>query len=144
MKTSLIFIFFSLILFSAQGQQYWYYDFHEAQQTAKKENKKIIMVFSGSDWCAPCIRMEKKYWESEEFQSYARKHFVMLRVDFPRKKKNKPSKEQMEKNYKLAEKFNPESYFPYVVVLNSEGQVLGTTAYQNISVKEMIALLESF
>ncbi len=142
-QTILFFILFFTFQFTSFAQD-WHYDLSEAQQIAKKENKKIIAVFSGSDWCAPCIRMERKYWNSPEFQAYAKDHFVMLRVDFPRKKKNRLPEEQMEKNYEMVEKYNPENYLPFVVVMDANAQVLGKTGYQKISVKEMIELLESF
>jgi len=133
-----------LFAFNLQAQPGWYYDYDQAVKKAQEENKKIILVFSGSDWCIPCIKLEKYIWNSPEFTAYAKEHYVMLRADFPRKKKNQLPKEQQEKNKKLAEKYNPEGYFPLVVVLSPDGKVLGKTGYdKDKSPKDYIAYFDS-
>ena len=140
-RTLLIAIFLGTgILF---GQD-WQTDFTKAKDLSKAGNKSIILVFQGSDWCAPCIKLDKKIWSSEVFRNYAADHFVMLLADFPRKKQNMPPPEQKSKNEQLAETYNRNGYFPLVVVLDKDGKVLGETGYRNISVKEYINLLESF
>ena len=140
-RTLLIVIFLGTgILF---GQD-WQTDFTKAKELSKAGNKSIILVFQGSDWCAPCIKLDKKIWSSEEFRNYAADHFVMLLADFPRKKQNMLPPEQKSKNEQLAETYNRNGYFPLVVVLDKDGKVLGETGYRNISVKEYINLLESF
>ena len=68
----------------------------------------------------------------------------MVQADFPRKKQNALSAEQTEHNRMLAEKYNKSGYFPFVVVLNNEGEVLGETGYKKLSPKEYIDLLNSF
>ena len=68
----------------------------------------------------------------------------MLKADFPRKNKNALSPEQQEKNNKLAEVYNSNGYFPFVVVLDKSGKVLGQAGYQKIEVKQYIAMLDKF
>ena len=34
-------------------------DFEKAKAEAKANNKLVLLTFSGSDWCLPCIKMEK-------------------------------------------------------------------------------------
>jgi thioredoxin-related protein len=111
---------------------------------AKESNRNIVMVFSGSDWCAPCIKLDKSVWQSQEFQDFAKDHWIMLRADFPRKKANQLPEDQKMKNAQLAEKYNKNGYFPLVLVLDPNGNILGQTGYKNISVKEYMALLKSF
>lgn len=124
--------------------QEWQTDFEQAKQLASKENKTIILVFQGSDWCTPCIKLDRAVWSTDVFKKYAEKHFVMLQADFPRKKKNTLSKELQEKNNKLAERYNRHGYFPFVVVLDKNGKVLGETGFKRNTVEEYIKLLESF
>ena len=146
MKTQKFILFILVLLFGTGNlrAQDWLTDLQKARDLATKENRKIILVFSGSDWCAPCIKLEEKIWKSEEFKDYAAEHFVMLRADFPRKKRNKLPKEQAEKNKVLARKFNPNGYFPYVVVLDPNGKVLGTTGYNvDYTPSDYIQLFES-
>lgn len=124
--------------------QEWQTDFEGAKAMAGKENRNIILVFQGSDWCAPCIKLDKDVWSTEEFQAYAKDHYVMLQADFPRKKQNALPQEQQEHNRKLAEKYNKNGYFPFVVVLDENGAVLGETGYKKMTPKEYIDLLDSF
>jgi len=142
MKNILFLSLFIIPIFTI-GQD-WQYDLNTAEKLATDENKTIILVFQGSDWCAPCIKLDKEIWSSDEFITYSKDHFVMLKADFPRKRQNSLSDEQQEKNNALAEKYNKSGYFPFVVVLNKEGRVLGETGYKKMTPSEYIQHLESF
>ena len=132
-----------LLPFMMQAQD-WQTDFETAKSLAAEQDKPIILVFQGSDWCAPCIKLEKEIWSSEDFIAYSKEHYIMLKADFPRKRQNSLSAEQQEKNNALAEKYNKEGYFPLVVVLDKEGKVLGTTGYKKLTPSEYIEFLNSF
>ncbi|MDR6301501.1 thioredoxin family protein [Mesonia maritima] len=142
MKTYLI-IFVLLFTTGIQAQD-WNLDFEKAKKIASEEDNPIILVFQGSDWCAPCIKLDREIWCSDEFKSYAKDHFVMLKADFPRREKNALSKEQQEKNNQLAEKYNPNGYFPFVIILNKNGEILGKTGYEKMTPEKYIAHLNSF
>jgi len=124
--------------------QNWQTNFERAKEKSAKENKNIIMVFSGSDWCAPCIKLEKNIFETDEFIAYANKHWILVKLDFPKKKANKLSNEQQEYNNSLAEVYNQEGYFPLVVVLNDQGDIIGKTGYKKLDPNKYIELLNSF
>ena len=132
---------FSALVLSAQT---WQTDFAEAKILAAQGDKTIVMVFQGSDWCAPCMKLNNEIWSSHEFIGFADDHYVMLKVDFPRKKANALSPEQQKKNADLAERYNKKGFFPLVVVMDKDGRVKGETGYKPISPKEYIAHLESF
>ena len=102
----------------------WQTDFESARTQAKSENKFILLNFSGSDWCGPCIRLHKEIFETESFTSYANQNLVLVNADFPRLKKNMLSKEQQKKNEELADKYNTEGAFPLTVLLNADGKVI--------------------
>ncbi|PCJ98451.1 MAG: thiol-disulfide isomerase [Flavobacteriaceae bacterium] len=135
-----LFLLFSWVL---SGQE-WKENYDIAIAQALDEDKPIVLVFAGSDWCAPCIKLDKNIWQSSEFASYASEHYILYKADFPRKKINKLSKEKEEVNAKLANTYNSKGYFPLVVILNEKGDVYGTTGYANISPKEYISLLNTF
>jgi len=124
--------------------QEWLTDFEKAKKSAQDSNQNIVLVFQGSDWCAPCIKLDKEIWSTEEFKNYAKDHFVMLQADFPKRKKNKLEKTQQQKNNHLAEKYNKQGFFPHVVVLNEKGKVLGRTGYKKVSPAAYIKILNSF
>ncbi|RRO12525.1 thioredoxin family protein [Flavobacteriaceae bacterium 14752] len=132
-----------LITLSINAQD-WQLNLDESKELAQNENKQILLVFSGSDWCAPCIKLEKKIWKSQDFQDYAKDNLVLLRADFPRLKKNQPSKEQQEHNNTLAENYNPNGYFPFVVLMDAKGAVLNQLGYKNIDPESYIKAINDY
>jgi len=121
------------LLSSVMHSQNWYTNFQEAKSKASSTNQDIVLVFQGSDWCAPCIKLDKEIWSTTEFQKLANDHFVMVKADFPRKKTNKLSEELQTQNAALAEKYNREGFFPLVVVLDKNGNVLGKMGYEKLT-----------
>ena len=117
----------------------WLNDFDQAKAIAKQESKPILLNFSGSDWCGPCIKMKKQVFETDQFREFADNHLVLLKADFPRLKKNQLDKKQKEHNEKLAELYNPEGKFPLTLLLSQEGKVLKTwDGYTNMSVSQFV------
>ena len=97
----------------------WLFDLSEAQQIAKKENKLVLINFTGSDWCGWCMKLKKEVFVTPEFNNYARSNLVLVEIDQPR---NKPlSLEQLALNTEIQEKYRAEG-FPTLVALNSSGQ----------------------
>ena len=96
----------------------------KAQQQAKAENKNILLNFAGSDWCGPCIMLNKEIFDSEVFEQYSNDHLILVKADFPRLKKNQLSKEQQKLNDQLAEKYNKDGVFPLTLLLSPDGIVL--------------------
>ncbi|MGF7081013.1 thioredoxin family protein [Mucilaginibacter sp. UYCu711] len=104
----------------------WLGDIKEATNKAAKEDKLIVINFSGSDWCGPCIRLRKEILESATFESYAKEHLVLVRADFPRQKKNQLDAAQIKRNEALADKYNPDGKFPFTLLIDKNGKVLKT------------------
>jgi thioredoxin-related protein len=104
----------------------WETNFDKAKKTAKEKQELILLNFSGSDWCVPCMNMRKEIFESPVFQKLADADLILVNADFPRKKKNKPAADILKQNNALAEKYNPDGNFPFTVLLNADGKVLKT------------------
>lgn len=110
---------------------------------AKEEQKNVLMIFSGSDWCKNCIQLQRNILSSEDFQTYSVDKWILLEVDFPYQKKNRLPKEQQTHNEVLAERYNPEGVFPTIILLNQSGQVIGQSKYnKNDDVARFIEKLE--
>lgn len=107
--------------------------FNEALIKATETNKNVLLVFAGSDWCAPCIKLEKNILNTSRFKVLADEKFVMYKADFPMRKKNKLPKDKQEENGSLAEKYQQNGIFPLVLVLNKEGKELGRMSFKNTS-----------
>lgn len=106
------------------GAPIWLTDYNKAKVEASSKHKLVLINFSGSDWCGPCIRTKKEIFNTEIFQSFADERLVLVQADFPRSKKNQLTKEQVQKNEALAEKYNKEGIFPLTLLLNADGKVL--------------------
>jgi thioredoxin-related protein len=104
----------------------WYHNLHEAEKVAQKEHKYILLNFSGSDWCGPCIRMHTEIFESPVFKEMADTQLVMVNADFPRKKKNQLPPDQQKLNDEMADHYNSHGKFPLTLLLDAEGKVLLT------------------
>lgn len=104
----------------------WMGNFDDAKTEAMQKHRLILVNFSGSDWCGPCIRLRKEILESATFENYATDHLVLVRADFPRQKKNQLSKEQVKLNEALADKYNADGKFPFTLLVDETGKVLKT------------------
>ena len=133
-------LFISTLTFA----QDWQINFEKAKEMALKNKQPIILVFQGSDWCTPCMKLEQEIWSSKEFKAYAKENYTLVKADFPRRRKNKLSKEQTKQNDALAEKYNTNGVFPLVVVLDSKGKVLGKTSYKKTTPKAYLDILNGF
>ncbi|SFA92753.1 Thioredoxin-like [Flavobacterium swingsii] len=118
----IITLFFLLIVLPIE----WEPDFDNAKKIAKEKHELILLNFSGSDWCGPCILMRRNYFESQVFTDMANENLVLVNADFPRKKKNIGTSEQVKQNENLAEIYNKGGSFPFTLLLDSNGKVLKT------------------
>ena len=127
------------LFFFLNGTPVWETDFSKAAQNAQKEHKYMLLNFSGSDWCIPCIKLHKEVFESDAFNSYAADNLVLVNADFPRLKKNGLSKEQEKRNEVLADKYDKQGHFPYTVLLDEKGAVVKTwDGYPNVNPEQFI------
>ena len=108
----------------------WNSDLTAALQQAKTTNRPVLAVFSGSDWCKPCIMLKQEVLDQPAFEQYAQSNLVLARFDFPRGKKNRLSPAQTKQNEQAAAQLNQEGSFPLVVLLSPQGKVLAKTGYR--------------
>ena len=119
----------------------WQTDFDQALALSKKEGKPVFAFFTGSDWCGWCIKLDKEILSKKEMIQYLNKKFIPFKADFPRK--NKPSKQVMEKNYNLMEKYGVRGY-PTIIITDAEGKVSGSTGYMRGGPQAMMKTLDKY
>ena len=94
----------------------WTTDLDKAFEKAKAEKKSVLVEFTGSDWCPPCIAMRKNVFSKKDFVTAASKKYILVELDFPN-----GDKAVKEKNEPYAKKYNIEG-FPTVILFNPEGK----------------------
>lgn len=137
-------IVFYLCFASALFAQEWQPSYEEALAGAKEQDTPILLVFAGSDWCAPCIKLDKTIWQSDVFRTYAKTNYLLYKADFPRKRVNRLSDAVASQNSVLAERYNPKGYFPLVLLLDKHENILGETGYLKSTPEVYIDHLNSF
>ena len=139
-------LFTSLLLLGAAvavaDEPVWLTDLDAAKAQAVKENKPVLVDFTGSDWCPPCKALHKNVFESKEFAAVASK-YVLVELDYPRNKQQAP--ELKAKNAALSKQFGITG-FPTVLLIDAKsGDVFGkTVGFGGQSAKEYLEKLASF
>jgi thioredoxin-related protein/outer membrane protein assembly factor BamD (BamD/ComL family) len=105
----------------------WTTDFDEALREATSSKRLVLVDFTGSDWCGWCIKLDKEVFEMEQFKKEAPQSFVLVKLDFP-KKKQLPEGEKV-RNEALQKRYNITG-FPTVLVLDGSGKIVGKTGYR--------------
>ena len=99
----------------------WYTSLDAALKEAAKTNRQILLVVSGSDWCPPCMQLERKILSHKDFLKIASENLVLLKADFPRRT---PQSAQEKADASAIIKRYPIDGVPTVFLLSSTGKVL--------------------
>lgn len=118
----------------------WETDFAKAAGEAQKEGRYMLLDFSGSDWCGWCIKLDKEVFSKPAFKAFAKDNLVCVLLDFPRQKHQ--SKKIKDQNAGLQQKYGIRG-FPTVIVLSPEGELVGTTGYQEGGPKPYVESLKA-
>ena len=141
MKKIAVLLFWCCALLQAGAtDRGWLTSVPQALEKAKKENKMVLLDFTGSDWCGWCMKFRKEALDTQEFAAYAAKNLVLVEVDFPRRTPQAADLKQA--NKALAAEYHVESY-PTFVVLSKDGKELGRQkGYREGGPQPFIARLE--
>ncbi|MCF7919448.1 MAG: thioredoxin family protein [Candidatus Cloacimonetes bacterium] len=107
--------------------QVWYKNLDTAQKLATKENKRILVNFTGSDWCVWCKRLSNEVFLQPEFIEFADENLILLRLDFPKSTSLPPGEESY--NNSLAQKFGVKG-FPTIFLLDAKGNTIQKLGYE--------------
>lgn len=119
MKTILL----CLLLAAAplQASDLWSTDYTTSIAQAASQKKPVLLEFTGSDWCPPCMKQNNDVFEQPAFEEFAKNNLVLVKLDFPRSKPQDPEIKQ--RNQQLAAQYQVQG-FPTVILLNAEGKEL--------------------
>jgi len=123
----------------------WKTNLAEAREEAASRHKYILLNFSGSDWCGPCMKMKQSIFESDVFKKFADQTLVLVNADFPRQKKNQLSIDQQRQNNALADQYDREGLFPLTVLLDEKGKIVKEwRGYPGISAESFVVSLKGY
>lgn len=109
---------------------------------ASQKNKSVMVVFSGSDWCASCMRFKKKVLDDRAFTHFTDSTLVVMMADFPQGKSLPPG--TVKQNENLAEKYNPSGSFPFIVLFHPDQKPFVSLKYHNENSEDFINLLKQY
>ena len=107
----------------------WQTNVELAKKSAEKNNKAVLIYFTGSDWSSACKNLNKDFFYTEKFKKIAEEKLILVRVDAPRRP-NLISELQASYNSKLSKKYGQKVY-PTVVLVNAKGELLGKVESYN-------------
>ena len=140
-------VFFALVsvalFFTGQcakaEESQWSDDPKGAIETATKEKKDLLLLFTGSDWCPPCQKLEQEVFVDEDFYAEAEGHFVFVKFDFL---KNSPLREEVKlKNEEWSKKFGVDS-FPTIVLVDAKLKPYAFAGYEKGGAENFLGMLE--
>ena len=148
MKTIIITLSFIVLLFWGCGDEQssssnltWETNLQTALNIAKKENRAVLVNFTGSDWCKWCIKLSDEVFTQSEFEDYAKNNLVLVRLDFPRSIQQ--SNQTKMYNQTLAQQYGVQG-FPTILIFNSTGKLVAKTGYQYGGAEKYVEHIQSF
>jgi thioredoxin-related protein len=126
---------------SSSDKLNWNGNLEKAVEQAKKENKTVLVNFTGSDWCIWCKRLSSEVFQQKEFEEYAKKSLVLVMLDFP--KDIEQTQATKEYNNKLAQKYGIQG-FPTILLINGQGKLVAQTGYQPGGAAKYVEHIKSY
>lgn len=126
---------------NSTGNLDWTGNLEKAIEQAKKENKAVLVNFTGSDWCIWCKRLSAEVFQQKEFETYAKDNLVLVMLDFP--KNIEQSQETKSYNNMLAQKYGIQG-FPTILIFNNQGKMVAQTGYQPGGATNYVKHIQSY
>lgn len=105
----------------------WTTDYPAALKQARQQKTKILLFFTGSDWCGWCKRLDAEVLTTSKFKSYAGKNLILVKLDFPQ---GIPQSTSLKAQNQSLAQHHKVTGFPTIVVVDGAGKTLGRLSYQ--------------
>lgn len=134
MRACLVFFITTVILSSfphkVRSADTWVTDYSSAVETAKREGKDLLLVFTGTEWIEMCRLFERDILNQPVFMETAGTRFVLVKLDFPPEKEvGKPVPKEL---MLLRDAYRVKG-FPTLVMTDAEGSPFAINGYQPIA-----------
>lgn len=118
----------------------WADDMDAAMAQARAQGKDLLLDFTGSDWCPPCMALKREVFDTPAFADAVRDQFVLVELDFPRQHALAP--ETAEQNAAWSDRLGVVG-FPTIVLADAQGRPYAVTGYQPGGAAAYVKHLES-
>ena len=131
MRKIIVTFLFTLLISNVSFSQeniIWHTDVNEALEVAFEENKKILLFFTGSDWCGWCIKLQKEVFKTSKFEKWS-DGLVLVELDYPRR--TAQTEKIKAQNKQLQQMFGVRGY-PTVLFINPKKMGNGKINLDNL------------
>jgi thioredoxin-related protein len=134
----LLFFFYSTSVYSQiEKNTNW----EIAKNKAELSNKNILIILTGSDWCKPCIKMEKKVIHTPQFEEYAKNNLEIFEINLPN---HFDYSSEIIKEYEYFKNKYQSNALPSLILVDKNGNELGKVSKGVFSIEKVISTLENF
>ena len=149
MKKIILTLLVAFCTIEGQAQELkWHTNIKEAMTISTKQNKPLLLFFTGSDWCGWCIRLQKEVLKTPEFSKWANENVVLVELDYPRKQYQTADikKQNAELEQAFAIQGYPTIHFAKATTKNGKTNFegLGSTGYVAGGPAAWLAVANSF
>lgn len=114
----------------------WVVDYEGAKETARRDAKRILIAFTGSNWCPWSKKLQTQILANPKFVSQASKDFVLVMIDVP-KAKDRRADSPDSPNVALKKEFH--ASIPGVVITDADGrEIKSYDGYKKGSVEQYL------
>lgn len=106
----------------------WLIGMDRAKEKATAENKDMLLYFTGTDWCPPCIDLDEKIFSQAEFLDPILEKFILVKIEFLRDYKRQ-SEALQKANEETGKRYDVVSY-PTIILADSNGRPYARTGWQ--------------
>ncbi len=119
-------------------QQEWVDNIEKAREIAAANDRDLLLLFTGSDWCPPCQKLEEEILSKPDFLQEAKNQYVLVKLDFPRETPLLPKIQ--EQNNRLAAEFGVNG-FPTIILADKEMRPFAITGAPTDGVESFLGYL---
>ena len=95
----------------------WLTSYEAAMEAAREQEKPVLTIFTGSDWCPHCRTLEEQVLHTEAFEAWADDRVILLVIDLPQQG---ISAEERAARSKVCIKYGVRT-FPSAVLIDADG-----------------------
>jgi thiol-disulfide isomerase/thioredoxin len=125
-----------------RGPPVWEPDMGTAMHEAQETKRHILVLFTGSDWCEWCQKMDDEVFSQREFAVYTHANYIIVKLDYPRQTPQSESTKR--ENAEMLRRFDVRG-FPNAVIMDENSRVLTRIeGYREGGVTNFIAIMKQY